>query len=94
MPNTPPSPKPATPDMAVLVRQLCCISLMNFIVFACALATSVCFATKVKTLWPGCLLRVEGLHGPSVRRWDRWGQRCRRRRRACPVGHLPCRGSS
>lgn len=47
MPNTPPSPKPATPDIAVLVKQLCCISLMNFIVFCCALPTSACCATKV-----------------------------------------------
>lgn len=42
MPNTPPRPKPATPDMAVLVIQLCCISLMNFIVFCCASPTSAC----------------------------------------------------
>lgn len=48
MPNTPPRPKPATPDMAVFVMQLCCISLMNFIVFCCAVPyTSANCADKV-----------------------------------------------
>lgn len=48
MPNTPPRPKPATPDMAVFVMQLCCISLMNFIVFCCALPhTSANCANKI-----------------------------------------------
>lgn len=72
MPNTPPRPKPATPDMAVLVMQLCCISLMNFIVFCCALPMCQHAARPRKAPWlsPGFLLPGRGstnhLHGVGI----------------------------
>jgi hypothetical protein len=51
MPKTPPRPNPATPDMAVFVRQLCCISLINFIVFCCTIAHVSKLRENSKVTW-------------------------------------------